>query len=185
MKPIKICFTGSQGVGKSTLAQELHKILGPGFTLIDHSRPTLAARKMGFANSRDIPNDDQIQWDFQVKALFEQLQAQNSAKGNLIIDRGTYDFLGYLNHRMPWIKGTDKHKLYEDIVLEFGEYDYLFFVSPFGDKPIDNGIRFLTPAEPIEKEIKQILHKNNINHHHIKATTIKGRLNEVLQVLGV
>lgn len=185
-KPITICLTGAQGVGKSTLARSLYNILGPGFSLIDWSRPTLAATKMGFGSSRDIPNEDIIQWEFQVKALFEQLHAQNSAKGNSIYDRGTYDFLGYLGYKMPWLKGTEKYKLYEDIVLEFGKYDYLFLVPPFNNNsPIDNGVRFLTPTEPVEKEIKQILHQHNINYYNIKATTIKGRLDEILQVLGI
>lgn len=186
MKNIKIGFTGSHGVGKTTLARALYDVIKPGIPIIDYSRPTAAAKALGYNSSRDIPQDDKSQWDFQVAAMFEQLRAQNSAGNNsYIIDRTPIDFISYLCYRMPWLKGTEKYELYEKIGLEFTDFDYIFYVPPFGSEIQDNGIRFLSNPEPIGQEILRLMDKNNINYHYIKATTVKGRLDEVLRILGI
>lgn len=183
-KNIRIAMCGSQGTGKSTLATSLHEVLSPGFELITYSRPTAAAIKIGYSSARDVPPDEHTQWKFQVEALFEQLRAEKSAKTNLIIDRSVWDYLGYLSWKFPYLRSTEKFELYEKIVTESSNYDYLFFVPFPGGSIEDNGIRLLTPPEPVEVELQRLFDKWNIHHYTLKQKTLKTRLDEVLGIIG-
>lgn len=183
-KQVKIALCGANSVGKSTLATELHKIISPGFELITWSRPTAAAIKLGYESARDIPNDDQSQWQFQVEALLQQILAQNNQKGSYIIDRSPLDFLAFLYVRLPHIKFTQQAELYERIAVEFTKFDYFFFVPNFGLPPEDNGVRLLSPPDPVEAELKRLFDKYKIEHYTLKNKTLKTRLDEVMRKLG-
>ncbi len=179
-----ICLSGSNHTGKSTLTKRLSEVLGPNIDCVIHSRPHEAALKLGYESAQKVPNNDEAQWNFQVHALFAQLKAQQSQSNNVqILDRSVWDFLAYTNYKMPWLKGTDKHRLYEQICEEFSEYDFLFYCPNFGEKPVDNGIRLLTPQEPVEEELMKIFRKFNVEYHHVRAVTLETRLEEVLKVL--
>lgn len=181
----RISLCGANSGGKTTLATELHKILGPGFSLLTYSRPTAAARKMGYDSARYVPNDDQTQWNFQCLGLFEQIRAQEQLKDNFISDRSVYDFLAYTNNKMPWLMHSAQHQVYEQMTMEFGDYDFLFFVSNPNDFVPDNGIRLLSPPKPVEDELRRILDNNSVPYHHVRATTLETRIDEVLKVLGI
>ena len=181
----KIALCGASMGGKTTLATELKKIIGPGFSLVNYSRPTAAALKMGFKSAAKIPSDDQTQWDFQVAALCEQIRAQERAGPSYVIDRSVFDFAAYLGYRMPWLKNSAQYDLYMKMAMEFNNYDYLFFVPNPNEVPVDNGMRWTSDPRPVEEELLNILNSNNIDYYHIKSTTIGTRLAEILDILGV
>lgn len=182
-------MAGSNSGGKTTLARGLHDILGAGWGLVDYSRPTHAAIKMGKMSARDFKDVDmQTQWEFQVEALFEQIRAQNLAKlqyKNYVIDRSVFDYLAYLNDKLPSIDNTEHYKLYEKLVIENSkDYTHLFFVeNNYNTKPDDNGIRLMDDPVIVGNELLKILKKYNVTYNHIKANTIEDRLFEALSIL--
>lgn len=182
---IKIALCGPSGSGKTTLAANLNELIGPGFKLINYSRPTAAARLMGYDSARYVPGDDKTQWDFQTECLFEQIRAEKLIKGSFISDRSTLDPLAYLNWKQPWRKNSPEHDLYAKMAVSFCDYDYLFFVPNFGGEVEDNGIRLVVPPEPIEDEFRAIFKKYDLAVYTIKSKTVKSRLDELLSILGI
>lgn len=176
---------GANNTGKTTLATEIHKILGSRFKLISYSRPTAAARRLGYDSPRDVPIEFDKQFEFQFECLLEQIRAQQDAGNNYIADRSTIDPLAFLNWKMPHIKLSAQHDMYQRLALEFAKYDYLFFVPNFGGTMEDNGVRLLTPQEPVETEFRKLFDKLNSTVYTVKSKSVSNRVAEVCEVLKI
>lgn len=182
---MKIALMGANNTGKTTLAIELQKIIGNTHGLITYSRPTAAARKLGYNSARDVPDDMDKQFEFQYECLLEQIRAQKQMGKKYIADRSTLDPLAFLNAKLPFLKLTLQHQMYEKLAFEFCDYDFLFFVPGFGGKMEDNGIRLLTPQEPVEAEIKKLLAKVWRPVYTLKTTSLENRVQEVCEILRI
>lgn len=182
---MKIALMGANNTGKTTLATELHKILGSSFKLITYSRPTAAARKLGYESAREVPDDVFAQFNFQFECLLEQIRAQEQGGNSYIADRSTIDPLAFLNYKLPFLKLTIQHDMYERMAMEFCKYDYLFYVPAFGKDMEDNGVRLLTPQEPVEAEFTKIIDKWRLPVYTVKAKSVSNRVAEVCEVLRI
>ena len=182
---MKIALMGANNTGKTTLTIELHKIVGNTHGLIAYSRPTAAARRLGYQSARDVPEDVDKQFEFQYECLLEQIRAQKQMGKNYIADRSTLDPLAFLNAKLPFLNLTIQHQMYEKLAFEFCEYDFLFFVPAFGGKMEDNGVRLLTPQEPVEAEFKRLRAKIKKPVYTLKTTSLTNRIQEVCQILRI
>lgn len=182
---MKIALCGANNTGKTTLATELHKVLGVGFNLITYSRPTAAARSLGYESPRDVPDTFNEQWIFQLECLFEQIRAQRKAGNNYIADRSTLDPLAFLNYKLPFTKLTIHHDMYQKFAFEFCDYDHLFFVPNFGGEMEDNGVRLLTPQEPVEAEFAKLFDRLGKSVYTVKSKSVSNRVAEVCEVLKI
>lgn len=186
---MRIAFCGPSGSGKSTLALEFGEIINdpkyrlPQHEIVVYSRPTYAARKMGYKSAIEIPQDDDTQYEFQTQCLIEQIESQRVAGMNYVIDRTTLDNLAYLEFRLPHMKHTASHRLYQTIAVGLCNHDFIFYVPNFSDYIEDNGLRFTARQKEVEQKFLDIFNRCSIIPHVIQAKTIEGRLNELCEVI--
>lgn len=186
---MRIAFCGPSGSGKSTLALELGKIInGPNSKVPEHeivvySRPTYAARKMGYKSAMDIPQDDENQYQFQVQCLIEQIESQRIAGMHYVIDRTTLDNLAYLEFRLPHMKHTAVHKLYQTMAVGLCNHDFIFYIPNFSDTIEDNGLRFTLRQKEVEQKFLDIFDRFSIIPYVIQSKTIEDRLSELCEVI--
>lgn len=186
---MRIAFCGPSGSGKSTLALELGKIINdpsrnmPEHEVVVYSRPTYAARTMGYKSAIDIPQDDDTQYQFQVQCLIEQIESQKIAGTNYIIDRTTLDNLAYLEFRLPHLKHTAVHKLYQMMSVGLCKHDFIFYIPNFSDYIEDNGLRFTARQKEVEQKFLDIFDRCNIIPYVIQSKTIEDRLSELCEVI--
>jgi adenylate kinase family enzyme len=186
---MKIAFCGPSGSGKSTLALELGEIINnpknnlPTHEVVVFSRPTYAARNMGYENAMDVPSDDNTQMEFQTECLIQQIESQRVAGFNYIIDRTTLDNLAYLEFRLPHMRHTASHRLYETIATGLCNHDFIFYVPNFSDKIEDNGLRFTTRQNEVEQKFFEIFERHSITPYILKTKSIEDRLDELCEVI--
>jgi len=84
---VRIAVSGSHGVGKTTLVEELAAAL-PGFAVVEEPYLQLAEEGHGFA---DPPEAE----DFE-RQLERSLESLEETPGDALFDRSPVDFLGYL-----------------------------------------------------------------------------------------
>ena len=186
---MRIAFCGPSGSGKSTHALEFGEIINnPERKMLQHeivvySRPTYAARKMGYKSAVEIPQDDDTQYEFQVQCLIEQIESQRVAGFNYVIDRTTLDNLAYLEFRLPHIKHTASHRLYQSIAVGLCNHDFIFYVPNFSDYIEDNGLRFTARQKEVEQKFLDIFDRFAIMPYVLQEKTLEGRLNELCEVI--
>lgn len=186
---MRIAFCGPSGSGKSTLALEFGEIINdkkhwlPKHEIIVYSRPTYAARKMGYKSAVEVPQDDDTQYEFQTQCLIEQIESQRVAGLHYIIDRTTLDNLAYLEFKLPHLKHTAAHRLYQTIAVELCNHDFIFYVPNFSDYIEDNGLRFTTRQKEVEQKFLDIFDRCSIIPYVLQEKTIEGRLNELCEVI--
>lgn len=185
---MRIAFCGPSGSGKSTLALGIgekinNDINNPAHSIIIYSRPTYAAKSLGYKSARDVPEARQS--EFQIQCLVEQVRAQIMAGQNYVIDRTTLDTLAYLEYKMPYIKHTGYHQVYEALAVGLCKHEYIFYVPNFSDIIEDNGIRFLHGQEQIEEKFFDIFERFNINAIKLKTLPLEDRINEICEVIKI
>jgi nicotinamide riboside kinase len=184
---LRFSLTGASGSGKTSLIEAFQKdkSISYSYDFVTYSRPTVVARKMGYKSARDIPQTKQ--WDFQVESLIEQLSSQELAGIRSASDRNTIDFVAYLNVKMPWMKYTPQHQLYERIAVESARnfWDKIILVPHFSLNPEDNGFRFIDNPIPYENEIVSILEKHDIPYYRLKTVGLENRYQELMEILNL
>lgn len=180
---MRFSLVGSNGVGKTSLIERFKVDYSRHFDCVTESRPTAAAIKMGYKSARDIPY--QQQWEFQVESLLQQLKYQDSVGQIAAFDRATIDFLAYTNMKMPWKKHTVEHQLYEKIAVESARnfWDKIILVPHFSLDIEDNFVRLMEDPRPTENEIISILEKHNIEYYRLKTVGLDNRYQELLEIL--
>jgi hypothetical protein len=176
-------LSGANFTGKSSLIERFKRDYSPDFDCITESRPTAAARLMGYNSARDIPFDRQ--WEFQTEALLQQLKFQDQANWCAAFDRTTIDFLAYTNIKMPWMKYTPQHQLYERIAVESARnfWDKIILVPHFSLDIEDNLVRLMDDPRPVENEIISILEKHDIPYYRLKTVGLENRYQELMEIL--
>jgi energy-coupling factor transporter ATP-binding protein EcfA2 len=186
---MRIAFCGPSGSGKSTLTLELGDIINhsnknlPEHEIIAFSRPTYAARLMGYANANEVPTDDETQLKFQTQCLIQQIESEKVAGIHYVIDRTTIDNLAYLEFKLPHLKYTSFHKLYETIAIGLCNHDFLFYVPNFSDAIEDNGLRFTIGQKEVEAKFLDIFNRCNIIPHVVESKSLSDRLDEICEVI--
>jgi hypothetical protein len=184
IKRYSLC--GAVGTGKSSLVNKIAENFGKEeCQYITYSRPTAAARSMGYNSAREIP--DYLQWEFQTKCLTEQLSAQDKVKGSCIFDRCTLDNIAFLHWKLPWLRFTDEFELYESICVNsaLNYFDKIVYVPHFSLEPEENGVRLMVDSRPIEAELTKLFKKYQIPNYELKTVGLKNRYQELMEILNL
>lgn len=180
---MKIFLSGPHYSGKTTLAEFLadkHLLIGR-----FGSRPTLAAKKyFGLNSSSEVPGGSREV--FQALSFAEQvvLEGENRAfrstlQMDSICDRTAVDFAAYTSDE------TVKTAILTYAKTEYSSNDtFVFLVKPLGDKPEDDGKRFLTDPNLLFEEFVRLYNIINIPFHIVEIDTVENRAKFIEKIVG-
>jgi nicotinamide riboside kinase len=150
---MKIAIIGAQGVGKTTLAQQINEYY-PDLKIL----PEVArlAKKAGYALDQNAKTETEF-W-----LITKQIELEN-AESKWVADRCGIDLLAYIHHLF-----SEESSLIEfatkTLVPRFSNYDLVLYL-PGGQFPIeDDGVRTtdIKFQRTIDKRIRDILKKHKI-----------------------
>jgi len=176
---MKIGFTGTQSVGKSTLVHALKEL--PEFK--DYKFVTERSK---YLQDLGIPlNTDSTLLG---QSIFLSERASELLHPDIITDRTIVDVMAFTMNSLS-IKPSDKDKFYEYARIFVKEYDYIFYISPVGVKIEDNGVRTTDRAyrKVIDTSIKYIIADNlhEMKNFGILSGTTENRISELRSALGI
>lgn len=173
---MKIGFTGTMSVGKTTLVKALKEV--PEFR--DY---TFATERSAYLSSLGIPLNYDTTIEGQTVFLAERVT--ELMQENIITDRTILDVMAFTNKACK-INYIDADSFEKYACRFLYKYDYIFYISPEGVEMEDNGIREtdLEYRKQIDEEIKKLILK------HSKSTrewfTISGTTEErIEQIMGL
>jgi nicotinamide riboside kinase len=172
---MRIGLTGTQSVGKSTLAKALKNL--PEFANYE-----IATERSKYLRDQGVAlNDDST---IKGQLVFAAERSLELMKENIITDRTVYDVSAFTLSAKS-IDWPVKIRFVELIMSLYKEYDVIIYVSPEGIEIEDNGVR-TTDAEyrnKIDSVIKEIL----IEWPPVKLIEVKGtteeRINKIKETL--
>ena len=170
---MKIGFTGTVSVGKTTLVNELSK-------LPEFKEYTFATERSKYLRDLGIPlNTDST---LKGQLVFASERSAELMQENIITDRTVVDVMAFaeLSESMD---SAHKHYLNATLYYLIKEYDILFYVSPEGVEIEDNGVgrEAASKKEHIHKKNKksrglevtlqrlQSIHNNEIENNFVNA----------------
>ncbi len=140
-KRLRVALAGSSGGGKTTLARLMGERWGQ--EPVVYSRPTAAARALGFGRPQDVPAEHMRR--FQEAAYAEQLVAEGTADQDLVIDRSVLDYAAFYLYQTPGA-GFDDVYVHEAVDHALQSYDVVFVVPPPASGfVVDDGKRHTDP----------------------------------------
>ena len=171
---MKIGFCGTMSVGKTTLVNELAKLLEfKNYT--SRTERSKHLRDLGIPLNMDSTLKGQL--------VFAAERASELLCSKILTDRTVVDVMAFceLSESM-----TANEAFYLNSALGhlIDDYDYLFYVSPVGVKMEDNGVREtdIKYRDEINKKILNILDLRNIKYTTIQGTT-EERIKQVKQAI--
>ena len=171
---MKIGFTGTMSVGKTTLVKALQEIPD----LHDY---TFTTERSAYLHSLGIPLNYDTTIEGQTVFLAERVS--ELMQPNIVTDRTIIDVMAFTNlaKKISLIDG-DAFETYAKRFIY--QYDYIFYVSPEGIDMEDNGVREtnLEYRNEIDNEIKKLLTKHRPIWHTISGPT-EERVKQVLQTV--
>ena len=148
---MKIGFTGTMSVGKTTLVNYLSLL--PEFENYEfRTERSKYLKDIGIPLNLDSTLKGQI--------IFLAERCTELYQPNIITDRTILDVMAFTNlaQSIPYIHSD----VYEDLASALlSEYDYIFYVSPKGVEIEDNGVRTIDAEyrKKVDQEIKQLIFK--------------------------
>ena len=145
---MRICFTGTVSVGKSTLVKALSQL------------PQFKDYHIGLEKSKQIMemgiplNTDSTYLGQQV---FASHRAMELLQDNMITDRTIIDVMAFTNLSSHYsLSSFQKRQMFDAWFPMVRYYDYIFYISPEGVNIEDNGIRATDPIyrNNIDNEIR-------------------------------
>ena len=150
---MKIAITGAQGVGKTTLAEQINK------ELFDFEILPEAAR---LAKEAGYSLDETATIETEHWLIVKQIELEGK-EGKWVADRCGIDLLAYIEHLFPEENSLIEFAA-ETLVPGFGKYDLVIYL-PSGEFDIeDDGVR-TTDVEfqrNIDERIRGLLEKHKI-----------------------
>ena len=176
---MRIGFTGTMSVGKTTLVNALKEL--PEFA--DY---TFATERSKYLRDLGIPLNTDSTIKGQVVFLAER--ASELMCENVITDRTIIDVMAFtrLAKSIPYYMGDDFEQLSSHLIRE---YDYIFYISPEGVELEDNGVRTINEQYRIniDTEIKKIInsYKPRIKTYTELSGTTEERIQKIKQVMSL
>lgn len=150
---MKIVITGAQGVGKTTLAEQINKHY-PDFKILPEA--ARLAKEAGYDLDETATRETEL-W-----LIAKQMELE-SGEGKWVADRCGIDLLAYIHHLF-----SEESSLIEfatkTLVPRFSKYDFVLYL-PSGQFAIeDDGLRStdIKFQRAIDERIKQILEAHKI-----------------------
>ena len=176
---MKIGFTGTMSVGKTTLVKALQQL--PEFK--DY---TFSTERSKYLRDLGIP----LNTDSTIKGqiIFLAERASELMCENIITDRTIIDVMAFtsLAKSIPHFMLGEYNKIASYMIKE---YDHIFYISPEGIELEDNGVRTIDSEyrNNIDKQIKKYLveYKKNIFSLHELSGTTEERIKKIKQVLSL
>ena len=176
---MKIGFTGTMSVGKTTLVNALQEL--PEFA--DY---TFTTERSKYLRDLGIP----LNTDSTIKGqmVFMAERASELVQPNIVTDRTIIDVMAFtsLAKSIPHFMVDDFHQLSSHLI---SEYDYIFYISPEGVELEDNGVRTMDPKYrmDIDKEIKKtiLINKQKIKKYVELSGTTEERIQKIKQVMSL
>ena len=170
---MKIGFTGTMSVGKSTLVHALKEL--PEFK--DYF---FATERSKYLRDLGIPlNTDST---LKGQTIFLAERCSELMRENVITDRTVIDVMAFAQCAES-IDSVEKIKFIQYASQFVKEYDYIFYVSPIGVQIEDNGVRTTNAdyRELIDINIKHLINDNlyNIKHFGIISGTTEERIKQI------
>ena len=176
---MKIGFTGTMSVGKSTLVHALKEL--PEFK--DYF---FATERSKYLRDLGIPlNTDST---LKGQTIFLAERCSELMRENVITDRTVIDVMAFAQCAKS-IGGVEKLSFIPYASQFIKDYDYIFYVSPVGVQIEDNGVR-TTDADyrdQIDSTIKYLIKDNlyNIKNFGIISGTTEQRIEQIKGYLGL
>ena len=176
---MKIGFTGTMSVGKTTLVNALRE-------LPEFAHHTFATERSKYLRDLGIPLNTDSTIKGQVVFLAER--ASELMCENVITDRTIIDVMAFtrLAKSIPYYIGDDFEQLSSHLIRE---YDYIFYISPEGVELEDNGVRTIDEKYRmnIDAEIKKIInsYKSKIKTYVELSGTTEERIQKIKQVMSL
>lgn len=176
---MKIGFTGTMSVGKTTLVKYLQQ-------LPEFSNYTFFTERSKYLRDLGIP----LNTDSTIKGqiIFLAERSRELMCENMITDRTIIDVMAFTESSklIPYFQSDSFIKLSSHLI---GEYDHIFYISPEGIELEDNGVRTIDPTyrEKIDEEIKKLLfyYSPKIKSFHTLQGTTEERIEKIKQVLSL
>ena len=174
---MKIGFTGTVSVGKTTLVNALKEL--PEFAEFN-----FATERSKYLRDLGIPLNTDSTIKGQIVFLAER--ASELMQPRIVTDRTVIDVMAFTNlaKSIPHYIGDEFTKLASNLLKE---YDHIFYISPEGVELEDNGVRTIDAdyRMEIDKEIKKVIARNQskIKYVHILYGTPEERVQKVKQIV--
>ena len=176
---MKIGFTGTMSVGKTTLVNALKE-------LPEFSEYYFATERSKYLRDLGIPlnTDSTINGQF----IFLAERASELLRDKVITDRTVIDVMAFtrLAESIPYYIGDEINQSASHLI---GEYDHIFYISPEGVEIEDNGVRTTDSQyrDKVDFEIQSILRKypHKIKNFTVLTGTTEERIQKVEQALSL
>ncbi|HLF67578.1 MAG TPA: ATP-binding protein [Gammaproteobacteria bacterium] len=170
---MKIAIIGAQGVGKTTLAEQINKDY-PNFKIL----PEVArlAKEVGYDLDQTATIDTEL-W-----LITKQIELEGT-ESKWVADRSCIDLLAYIHHLFPEESALIEFAT-KTLVPRFSNYDLVLYL-PSGQFAIeDDGVRItdMKFQQAIDQQIKDILEKHKIPFIKIVGSP-KERLTKVKKLI--
>lgn len=174
---MKIGFTGTMSVGKTTLVNALKKL--PEFKdYIFTTERSKYLRDLGIPLNTDSTIKGQM--------VFMAERASELLQPDIITDRTIIDVMAFTNcaKSIPIRHADDFSNLSRNLIAD---YDCIFYVSPKGVDIENNGVRTIDPdyRDMIDNEIKNIIktNKSSIRNYYELEGSHESRIEQIKQIL--
>jgi len=168
---MKIGLTGTQSVGKSTLAKALKNL--PEFANYE-----VATERSKYLRDQGIAlNDDST---IKGQLVFAAERSLELMKENIITDRTVYDVSAFTLSAKS-IEWQTKIKFTKLIMQLHKEYDVIIYVSPEGIEFEDNGVR--TTDSEYRDKIDNVIKEMLIEWPPVKLIEVKGTTEERIAII--
>ncbi len=174
MHNMKIAITGAQGVGKTTLAQQINQEY-PDFSILPEA--ARLAVEAGYKLDHTATTETEL-W-----LIAKQLELE-SLESKWVADRCGIDLLAYIHHLFSKEKDLIEFAT-QALVPRFRKYDLVLYL-PGGQFAIeDDGVRTTDVKfqQDIDKQVRDILGKHEIPFVEITGTP-KERLEKVKSLIA-
>ena len=176
---MKIGFTGTMSVGKTTLVNALKKL--PEFAKYEfRTERSKYLRDLGIPLNTDSTLKGQI-------IFFAERSSELFAE-NMITDRTVIDVMAFtrLAVSIPYFMADALNDAVSHLIRE---YDYIFYVSPEGVELEDNGVRTIDVQyrKEIDKEIQTLIlrHRPKFRSYAVLSGTTEERIEKIKQVIDL